>query len=84
MIENEGQLLEALDDIPYAPFELAVREFNGRTALVFADEDAVIGILRIPYEDEPCQVEPISTALWPLVSLSPNDPEPDDSGQERD
>lgn len=76
MIENMGQLLDALDDIPYPPFEMAVRDSAGRSALVFADEDAVLGILRLPYEDEPCRVEALTADSFPLLRLVPEPSEP--------
>jgi hypothetical protein len=76
VIEDMGQLLDVLDDIPYPPFELAVRDSAGRTALVFADEDAVLGILRLPYEDEACRVEALTADSFPMLRLVP---EPTDS-----
>lgn len=71
VIENMGQLLDALDDIPYPPFEMAVIDATGRTALVYADENAVLGILRLPYEEEPCRVEALTAESFPLVRLVP-------------
>jgi hypothetical protein len=69
VIENMGQLLDALDDIPYPPFEMAVLDSSGRAALVFADEDAVLGILRLPYEDEPCRVQALNAESFPMQRL---------------
>lgn len=71
-----GELLDALDDIPYPPFEMAVLDSFGRVAVVFADEDAELGILRLPYEDEACQVVAITANDFPLVRLVPQPGDP--------
>ena len=71
MIQNEGELLEALDDIPYPPFEMAVLDALGRVGIVYADEDAMLGIQRLAYEDEPNDPEIVTQADFPMIRLVP-------------
>ena len=74
MIKGESELLEALDDIPYPPFEMAVLDASGRVGIVYADEDAVIGIQRLAYEGEPSDPVSITEADFPMVRLLPAPP----------
>lgn len=76
MIETVGELLDALDDIPYPPFEMAVRDSSGRVGIVYADEDAILGILRLPYEGELCAVEALVEDAFPLIRLVPESTDP--------
>lgn len=76
MICDQGELLDALDNIPYPPFEMAVKDNHGRVAIVYADEDATLGILRLPYEDEECAVALVREDHFPMVVLSPQPSDP--------
>ncbi len=71
MIQNEGELLEALNDIAYPPFQMAVLDASGQIGIVFADEDAVLGIQRLAYEDEPNDPVSITAADFPMIRLVP-------------
>lgn len=73
MIGSELELLDALDDLRRPPFEMAVLDALGRVGIVYADEDGVLGILRLAYEDDPTEPVRITDADFPLTRLVPAD-----------
>lgn len=71
MIRNRGELLDALDDIPYPPFEMAVTDAHGRVGIVYADEDAVLGVQRLAYEGEPNGPKSVEEEDFPMIRIVP-------------
>ena len=71
MIRNRGELLDALDDISCPPFEMAVTDARGRVGIVYADEDAVLGVQRLAYEGEPNDPNYVEEEDFPMIRLVP-------------